>query len=382
MNYIIRDDCLGLWRGSKAEFLGFVATVNSVDKDIQFTSEIDWEKNEVVFLDLVITINSEGFLTTDLHTKPNAKNALLLPSSCHPPSVTRASVYGLALRINRNCSTPEAAERRYTELAAKLKQREYTDTVITSGIEKAKAVPREEAIKKVAKQQSREARQHRLVTEYDRRSSPALASILKSNHQEMINRDQRMGRAFPNQPRPAFKRGKNIKELLCRAKLPPAKRVNTRGAGQDARSGLHRCNRGLNRNSCAACPFITNRPAEVIKKIRLHSGKEITVDSKLTCKTKSFLYLLWSSKAPQKIYLGSCCREPRERLREHKYDIENEREVAVSQHFMDTRSQVEDLVFRPFMRVKSRCRWVLRHYENRMIDKLNLIEEGVNRILT
>ena len=124
----------------------------------------------------------------------------------------------------------------------------------------------------------------------------------------------------------------------------------------------------LNRNGCAACPFITNRPVEVMKKIRLHSGKEIKVDGKLTCKTKGRLYMLWNSKAPEKIYLGSCCREPRERLREHKYNIENEREAAVSQHFMDTRSQVEDLVFRPFMRVKSRCRWVLRHYENRMID--------------
>jgi hypothetical protein len=89
-----------------------------------------------------------------------------------------------------------------------------------------------------------------------------------------------------------------------------------------------------------------------------------------------------SKKAPEKVYLGSCCREPRERFREHRNDIEDVREVAVAQHFYETRSEVSDIVFRPFMRVRSSCRWVLRHFETREINRLNLIEEGVNRILT
>ncbi len=91
-----RDDCLGLWWGTKAEFQGFVTTMNSVDNDISFTSEINWEENRVVFLDLTITIDAQGFLQTDLYTKPNAKNSLLLPSSCHRLTVTRSSVYSLA----------------------------------------------------------------------------------------------------------------------------------------------------------------------------------------------------------------------------------------------------------------------------------------------
>ena len=56
--------------------------------------------------------------------------------------------------------------------------------------------------------------------------------------------------------------------------------------------------------------------------------------------------------------------------------------VTVADHFMDTRSDVSNLIFRPFMRVRSRCRWVLRHFENRMINQIDLIEEGVNGILT
>ena len=36
-----RDDCLGLFRGNKQEFDGFVASMNSADRDIKFTSEIN-----------------------------------------------------------------------------------------------------------------------------------------------------------------------------------------------------------------------------------------------------------------------------------------------------------------------------------------------------
>jgi hypothetical protein len=205
-------DCLALLRGSRTEFLGFLAMMNAVDQDIKFTAEIDWEQNRVVFLDLVITTDKDRFLQTDLFLKSNAKNSLLLPSSCHPPSVTRASVYGLALRVNRNCSTPEAADLRYEEVAARLRQREYAETVIEAGISKAKAVPRDEALRKVVRQQGGGGRRHRLVTEFDRRSSPALVGILKANYEQMKDRDQRMGRIFPNPPRPSFKRSKNIKD--------------------------------------------------------------------------------------------------------------------------------------------------------------------------
>ena len=82
------------------------------------------------------------------------------------------------------------------------------------------------------------------------------------------------------------------------------------------------------------------------------------------------------------MYLGSCCREPRDRLGEHRRDIENNREEkAVVEQFIRSNSYAEDLIFRPIKRVKSSCRWVLRHFETRLINELNLVEAGVNRIL-
>ena len=134
-----------------------------------------------------------------------------------------------------------------------------------------------------------------------------------------------------------------------------------------------------------ACPFITSRPNQVIKTVKIAStGQEIPVEGKINCKSPGgHLYLLWSSKSPEQQYLGSSSREPRERLREHRRDIINMKlEKAVPEHFHSTRSNEDDIVFAPFKRIKSKNRHVLLHFETKAINEFNLVEAGVNRILT
>ena len=170
---------------------------------------------------------------------------------------------------------------------------------------------------------------------FDRRSSHALGRILADNYNQMVSRDRRLSKIFPKPPKPGFTRGKNIKELLCRARLPPVRNVNTRAGGELARHGVTRCNKGLARQGCAACPYITSKPNQVIRSVKFHStGQVIQVEGRINCKTNcGYLYLLWSSKAPNKQYIGSSSREPRFRLGEHR-DIENGRlDKAVFKHF-------------------------------------------------
>ena len=112
---------------------------------------------------------------------------LHLPESyCHSPTV-----YSLALRIRRVCSTNAAAEEQFKKLAEKLQAREYREDVILAGIARARAVTREEALKKVVRAEAKGSRQHRLIVEYDRRSSPSLSTVLEANNQQMLARDQR-----------------------------------------------------------------------------------------------------------------------------------------------------------------------------------------------
>jgi hypothetical protein len=54
-----KDDCLGLFCGTREEFELFFTTMNNVDKDINFTCEVDLNKNKVVYL-----TSSSGLMRT------------------------------------------------------------------------------------------------------------------------------------------------------------------------------------------------------------------------------------------------------------------------------------------------------------------------------
>ena len=379
-----RDDCLGIFRGTQADFKVFLSTMNGVDSNIQFTSEIDFERNSINFLDVQITINDQGFLVTDLYVKPNTLNQLLKPSSAHPTTVTRSLVYSLAIRLRRICSTEESFEHRVGDLKNKLLEREYPPEVIEAGIQRARLVPRSEALKKVEKGAGGPgdvARQHRLIVEFDRRSSPALGQVLKNNYEAAAQRDARFKTLFSKCPRPCFKRGRNIKQLLVRARLPRRKPLNTRSTMRETNRGVSRCNKGSSRRQCGACTFLTKNPQDVIKSIKMNStGETIEIMDKLNCKSKGCLYVLQSNKDPRQ-YGGQSGAEIGTRSLQHAYGIDVGLDTTVPRHFAATNSSRENLVVTPIMQVRSRNPWVRLHLERRLINRYNLIEEGLNECL-
>ena len=81
----------------------------------------------------------------------------------------------------------------------------------------------------------------------------------------------------------------------------------------------------------------------------------VPVEGRINCKSQvGFFYLLWSSKAPAKQYLGSSAREPRVRLGEHMRNIENRRlNKAVAKHLYDIGNSASDLIFVPLKKIKS-----------------------------
>ena len=70
-------------------------------------------------------------------------------------------------------------------------------------------------------------------------------------------------------------------------------------------------------------------------------------------------------------------------LKEHRRDVINGKlEKAVPRNFYDTKSTDDDIVFAPFKRIRSSDKLVLIHFETKAINDFNLVEAGINRILT
>ena len=98
-----------------------------------------------------------------------------------------------------------------------------------------------------------------------------LREVLEENYNQMVDRDQRLKVYFPKIPRPMFKRGENIKELLCRAKLPPRRGIIMRTEGELHKNGVIQCNGGKRKSGCAACSILTSWPEEVVREVRVYN---------------------------------------------------------------------------------------------------------------
>ena len=93
--------------------------------------------------------------------------------------------------------------------------------MIDAAINKARSISREKALQEMVQKES--DRRPVFVATYDPRL-PDLPGIQKKHWRSMVTSDQYMAEVFPEPPLVAYRRQKNIKEFLVRAKKIPQKR--------------------------------------------------------------------------------------------------------------------------------------------------------------
>ena len=98
-----------------------------------------------------------------------------------------------------------------------LLERNYRPGIINAVIERAKNIPRVEALKKI-ESESKNQRPVFVIT-YDPRL-PSITNIVKKHWRSMV-KDPYLNQVFQEPPLIAYKRPKNIKEHIIRAKVPP-----------------------------------------------------------------------------------------------------------------------------------------------------------------
>ena len=210
------DDLFFIFTGSLEKLHGFLADINNIHENIKFTmthtkppgsSGCSCEDAvSIPFLDTSLQIK-EGRIVSDLYRKPTDRNKYLLPSSAHPSHVTKSTPYSLALRIVRNCSEPEARDMRLEELKEMLLARNYKLNIINECIRKARAVPRNEALKDVNKEIGNPWPV--FVVLYEPRM-PSVSNIVTKHWRTMVNTDPYLREVFPALPLIAYKVSRNL----------------------------------------------------------------------------------------------------------------------------------------------------------------------------
>ena len=196
----------------------------------------------VPFLDTLCRVK-EGKISTDLYRKPSDRNQYLLPDSCHPSECTTSIPYSLCTRIIRVCSEISERDERLQELKEMLIERKYTPGIIDAAIARAKAVPREQALKCVLRQ--KHTNRPVFVVTFDPRL-PSIPKITRKHWRSMVSQDKHMETVFPEAPLVAFRRQRNIREEIIRAKVAP--KMQTRE--KRILNGMKKCGK------CQVCSYV------------------------------------------------------------------------------------------------------------------------------
>ena len=137
------DDILLLWTGSEDDLQRFVDHINSFLPTIQLT--VQSSTDSLSFLDTSISLK-DGFLQTDLYTKPTDSHAYLHPRSCHPRHVTKGIVPGQFIRLKRLCSDPDVFEHRCNEMQSNFIRRGYDEALVREARQKVSLIPRSQTL--------------------------------------------------------------------------------------------------------------------------------------------------------------------------------------------------------------------------------------------
>ena len=174
-----------------------------------------------------------------------------------------------------------------------------------------------------------------------------------------------LSEVFPNPPMTAFKRQRNIKDFIIRAKVfPPPKRNNTR-----ILIGMRKCNR-----PCPACPFIEER-----KVIR---GDNFTwqLRKNFNCESKHVIYMIECSKSNcNERYIGETGYIKR-RISDHVGYVKSKvLSKATGYHFNLPGHNISHLRVTIVEKVKKNNTFYRKEREHYHINKFNTFYKGMNR---
>ena len=369
------DDIFSIFKGSTKNLHILFDEMNKIHETIKFTMNHSSPPNEpdedrckcklqqsVPFLDVSCSIQN-GKIETDLYRKKTDRNMYLLPTSCHPPTVTKNIPFSLCLRIVRICSTFESRENQFLNLKKLLTSRGYSERTVDSAIDRARGIPRHIALRRVL--QKKEDRRPVFAITYDPRMPP-IQTIQAKHWRSMVNQDPYLAEVYQQPPLTAFRRQRNLKDHLIRAKVPSdPKLYPTR-----RQRGMKKCNK-----NCSACPFVRE-----VKSIKINNA-EWKINQSLDCSVSNCIYLIQCKKENcKKVYIGETKRILKFRFAEHRGYVSTQDDTqATGAHFTSPGHSVSDMTILILEQVRSTDDMYRREREKYFIRKFNSYHKGLNR---
>ena len=251
------------------------------------------------------------------------------------------------LRIRRICSSMADFKHHCKELTVRLRRRGYKLGLIKSGLRKAAALSREDLLyTQQQDQQSHTANRIIFSTTYNPRI-PHLQQKLQEL-QPILHASERCKDIFPMPPLIAYRRNRNLNDLLVSRRLPPDTEIKRSNIIQVDRSSCvcEECGRSFNTpkgklihhrlmhlnkaareklgegfHKCCDKRCNTCRKGTFGDKIHITSTKkDFTIRQSMTCKSSNVIYCITCTKCRAQ-YIGETGQEIHQRQTGHLNDI-------------------------------------------------------------
>ena len=223
--------------------------------------------------------------------------------------------YSLAYRIRRICSDEDQFDQRLAKLKQDFLNRNYKNRIIEEAFDKIRLVPRKQALEKVQK----ETNQREVLTVTYHPGLPSVTSTVKKHWQVMVDNNQNLKDCFSKPSMVGYRRGKNLKEELIRAKVTKKRKSHR------IKNGYKACGQGC--QNCWVSPAATHHRCP-------RTGRKWKITSPINCNTRNVIYKIYCSKCPRWVgYIGETKRQLRVRIGEHRGSITRKVNNSVGRHF-------------------------------------------------
>ena len=303
------DDVFLLWTDSSDNLTIFLEFLNTFHPHIKFTSSNSI--NLIPFLDINIHL-TDGYLQTDLYTKPTDAHAYLHNSSCHPRHTLQNMPFSQFLRLRRLCSEDTNYKRRCTDMELWFLQRGHKKSTIQQARNKADQIQRTQALTYTNK--NKLMRTPFIITHHP--NNPPIREWLSGLHKTVLHSSNRMKKAVPEPPVVGERNSKNIRSLLMPSVLPTP---------CDTDPGCYKCTK-----TCTVC---ANHLTECKTFTSMQTKQTFTIRHTLSCETENVIYILYCDMCDKCQYVGETKNKLKTRFYQHRSNINKNTGTLVTKHF-------------------------------------------------
>ena len=307
------DDIFIVWSGSAMELTNFINHMNSVHNSIKFTSKIS--NSEVEFLDVLVKKDSKGYLSTDVFQKPTDTHSYLHYKSAHPAHCKKSIPYSQFIRLERICSDKLTLRNRIKDFIQHFEHCGYKRAELHKT---ADLVLNETCIKEREKQPDAK---YRLITTYNE-LLPNMKQVAKEHWKITLTKEE-CRQYLREIPQVAYKRNKNIKNHLVRAKFRDQKK-------KDENISFGKSSK-CNHSRCSWCKNVQETTTFTSRK----TNKRYFLRHQLNCKSDWIVYLA-ECKIHKKQYVGKTKPSLNIRMNNNRSHIKTQfRSCKLTEHFID-----------------------------------------------